>query len=147
MPRDATSPEKLTIRGNIVPHGRKGRSERVYKGGRFNAIELPPQSYNQVQLTRGPSTCQPPHCHVTPPERPRGLTWPRPHICVTLRNLSAVWARAAMPHGLACRVAFAQVSRTTSALRATSAPQLCRNKTLFLHFKNRLKSKLKSRKI
>ena len=66
-PRDATSLEKLRILGNIVPHRRKGQNRWVYKAGRFNAIALPPQTTNQGPLTRGPSTCQPSHCHMAPP--------------------------------------------------------------------------------
>ena len=71
----------------------------INKGGQFNAIVLPPQSYNQGPLTRGPSKYQPtlprgatrastwtrvapatcPH-HLAPPERRVGLRgsamWP-----------------------------------------------------------------------
>ena len=89
----ATSPAKEKFCGNIVLHGRKKRIRWAYKAGRFNAIALPPQFYNQSPITHGPSNCQPPSsprgaplgihvdsrgpCHASaPPSRHLGVAWP-----------------------------------------------------------------------
>ena len=65
--------------------------------GRFNAIALPPQSYYQGPLTRGPSNCQPP-CHVEPHTGVRvdpGGLLPCVHATCTSRGPCA-----ALPRGL-----------------------------------------------
>ena len=64
--RVTTSPAKDKFHENIVPHGRKNWNGWVYNTGRFNAIALPPQSYYQGPLTRGPFKCQPPLASGTP---------------------------------------------------------------------------------
>ena len=86
---------------------------------------LPPQSTIRGPLTRGPSIC-----HV-----PRGAPHVAPHTFIRVdtrgllprvRALCATYAsrraRAARPHGLACRIASARVPCASSAQRATSAP-------------------------
>ena len=95
---------------DIVPHGIKENKWRAYYLGRGNAFALPPQTPNKGPLTRGPSKCRPP---VT--WRPtRVSAWTRVASC-HVSTPCASRARAALPRGLACRVASAQVPRTTSA--------------------------------
>ena len=101
---------KYQFHGNIVPHGRNRWNRCVYKLGHSNAFALPPQLCNLGPLTRGPITCQPPHTATCP------------------RHLRA-WVRMALPRGLACHVACAQVPRAMSASRV-----MWINKTPFLHF-------------
>ena len=64
---------------------RKKRKQngQAYKAGRFNAIALLPQSYNQGPLTRGPSKCQPPLATWCPLRHLCGLSWPLPRIHTT----------------------------------------------------------------
>ena len=117
---------KRRLRRNIVPHGENRRNLRVYRVGQHNANALPPQSYNQGPLTRGPFTCQP-SCHLAPHAGvrvdPRGLL---PRVC-------ALCATCA-PRGLVrpCHVALCAASHPRgsrvprqSPLFATSAPWSC----------------------
>ena len=94
----ATCLAKTNYRRNIVPHGRKGEEWRIYKLWRYNAFVLPPQYSNKGPLTCGPFTCQPPHCHMAPPARPRGPVWPchaytppRHHLRCVGSHGSASW--------------------------------------------------------
>ena len=128
--RDATTClARVRFRGNIVPHGEDGGESRVYKVGQLNAFVLPPQNPNQSPLTRGPSKCQPLHS-------PRGALsgirvdsrGPYHASAPPVRHLRAVWAGAALPCGLVCRVASARV------LRATCPPRVLRKIKPFLRF-------------
>ena len=134
-PRDATSPEKLRIHGNIVPHGRKGWNRWVYKMGRFNAIALPPQSYNQGPLTGGPFAHQPSLTIWHPLGHPRGLAWPLPRVCACYVPPrcrvgplgSSTWP--CVPH----RIRAGPVRHVSFACHVSSAGTV-ENKTPFLRF-------------
>ena len=123
----ATCPAHLKSQGNIVPHGENMWDMWVYKVGCSNAIALPPQLSNQGPLTRGPFTYQPPHCHMVPHGRPRGLAWPCHTFAPPPRHLGAAWARVALPRDLACHVASAWEPHHISAW-------FMRIKTPFLRF-------------
>ena len=114
----ASCPAKMNFHGNIVSHGRKREDWRVYNLGRNNAFALPPQYSNQGPLTRGPFTCQPSHSsyHVAPPGRPRELMWPY-HASVSHSRHTG--ACVALPHGLACHVAFARVPHHVTSARGS----------------------------
>ena len=86
--------------------------------------------YHPNYLTRahepvGPSLASPPHI----------ATWHHLGVCLDSRGLAMcprhlrAWVRVALPCGLACHVASAQVPRPTSASRV-----LWRNKTPFFAF-------------
>ena len=143
----ATSPAKENFRGNIVPHGRKRRHRQAYKAGRFNAIVLPPQSYNQGPLTRGPPKCQ-----------PYSATWRHPGICVDSRgpcHVSAPPCATRAPRGPArlCHAALCVASHPCGSRvpRQLCVPRQPRGPAeinpTFCKFKNRLKIKINSRKI
>ena len=114
--------------------------------GRNNAPALLPQYTHQGPLTHGPFTCQPP------------ATWPHLGVRVDLRglyhafappvrHLRAAWACAALPRGLACRVASARVPRATSALRVTCPLRVLRKINPFFAIFIEEKSKINSKKI
>ena len=103
---------------NIVPHRRKNGKGLAEKVGRFNAIALLPQSCYQGPLTCGPFTSRP-SCHVAPHTGvcvdPRGPVWPPATCPRPVRHLRLTWDCAALPRGLACRVASVRVPRATLA--------------------------------
>ena len=104
------------------PTRKKNGKGLAYITGRFNAIALPPQSYYQGPLTRGPFNRQPFSHHVAPLTGVyvdlRGPAWPPATCPRPVRHLRLTWARAALPRGLACRVPSARVPRATSACPA-----------------------------
>ena len=138
----STCPVFKRLNRDMVPHRKNERKGHVYKVGWRNTNALPPQYYNQGPLTRGPFTCQPSHCHVAPPGRPRGLTWPYHTSAPPLHHLSAAWACTALPRGLACHVASVQVPCAMLAPRA-----LWRKTPLFCILKINKKIKINCGKI
>ena len=66
------------FQGNIVPQGRNRRKCCIEKVGSFQCFALPLQlSYlGPLYLWAYHLPTRRPSCHVAPPGRPRGLTWP-----------------------------------------------------------------------